>query len=95
MDSVNENEIDYGECWCENPLEGVLVEIRVKVKDRIVVLQEVPQGVCAECGIKVFKPDTLDRAESLFRRASLPDPPPSPDPDPQPRGRPPGQSGGR
>lgn len=58
--------IDYGVCECDTPFESCYLDVRLSICDTIVVLSGVPQGVCPNCGCRVYKPGTLERLESLF-----------------------------
>ena len=58
---------EYGNCWCMTPYQGRYLEVRLKVQEKIVVLSEVPQGVCDRCAFKVYKPEVLWRLETLVR----------------------------
>jgi YgiT-type zinc finger domain-containing protein len=61
------NERDYGRCPCSGKYEGRAVEVRMNVEGRALVLAEVPQGVCALCGSRVYKSEVLERLESLMK----------------------------
>ena len=37
------------------------------VSGKIVVLTDVPQGSCPTCGSRVYKPEVLERIESLMK----------------------------
>lgn len=37
------------------------------VAGKVVVLTQIPQGVCSSCGSRVYKPETLERVESLMK----------------------------
>ncbi len=62
---------DYGRCPCTGFYEGRQVEVRLNVKGKIVVLKKVPQGTCTACGSRVYKAETMERIESLFKAARV------------------------
>jgi YgiT-type zinc finger domain-containing protein len=45
------------------------VEVRMNVKGKPVVLTNVPQGACPQCGSRVYKSEVLERLESLMKGA--------------------------
>ena len=58
---------DYGRCPCGGSYENRAVEVRMTVSGKPVVLTDVPQGACSTCGSRVYKPETLERIESLLK----------------------------
>ena len=58
---------DYGRCPCSGQYEQRFVEVRMTVKEKVVVLTDVPQGACPNCGSRVYKAETLERIESLMK----------------------------
>jgi YgiT-type zinc finger domain-containing protein len=59
--------IDYGKCPCGGVYERRFVEVRMTVENRMVVLTDVPQGACPQCGSRVYKVVALERIESLMK----------------------------
>jgi hypothetical protein len=51
-----------------------MVEVRMTVEDEVVVLTDVPQGACPECGSRVYKARMLEVIEALMRRKPAPGP---------------------
>jgi HTH-type transcriptional regulator/antitoxin MqsA len=48
------NEYDYGECHvCGSPLVAKLVKQDLWIRGKLIVVQNVPAGVCPRCGEKV------------------------------------------
>jgi sulfoacetaldehyde acetyltransferase len=43
------------------------VEVRLTVSGKVVVLTDVPQGACPNCGSRVYKAEVLERIESLMK----------------------------
>jgi YgiT-type zinc finger domain-containing protein len=58
---------DYGICPCSGRYLSRFVEVRMTIKGKVVVLTAVPQGVCHQCGSRVYKPEVLQRVESLMK----------------------------
>lgn len=58
---------DYGRCPCSGIYQRRHVEVRMNVKGKAVVLTNVPQGACPQCGSRVYKAETLERLESLMK----------------------------
>jgi len=66
--------VDYGRCPCGGAYERRAVEVRMTVDDQVVVLEDVPQGSCPECGSRVYKAATLVGIESAMRGVLPPSP---------------------
>jgi YgiT-type zinc finger domain-containing protein len=58
---------DYGRCPCGGAYEHRYVEVRMTVGGKVVVLTDVPQGACPNCGSRVYKPEVLERIEFLMK----------------------------
>lgn len=56
----------YGRCPCSGTYEQRRVEIRLRVHDEPVVLNDVPQGLCPSCGSRVYKRNVLAVIEALM-----------------------------
>lgn len=63
--------IDYGRCPCGGVYENRQVEIRMNVCGKVVVLEDVPQGFCPNCGSRVYKTEVLEKLESLMKGESV------------------------
>lgn len=57
---------DYGRCPCAGQYENRFVEVRLTVAGKTVVLTDVPQGACPNCGSRVYKAEVLERIETLM-----------------------------
>jgi YgiT-type zinc finger domain-containing protein len=57
----------YGRCPCSGSYQGRSVEVRLTVNGKVVVLTNVPQGACPNCGSRVYKGEVLERIESLMK----------------------------
>lgn len=62
---------DYGRCPCNGLYENRFVEVRLTVKGKVVVLTQVPQGACPNCGSRVYKGEVLERIESLMKQKKV------------------------
>lgn len=58
---------DYGRCPCSGIYDNRFVEVRLTVNAKVVVLTDVPQGACPNCGSRVYKAEVLERIESLMK----------------------------
>ena len=59
---------NYGTCLCRGQYQNRLVEVRMTVGGKIIVLADVPQGACPICNSRVYKVEILERIESLMKR---------------------------
>jgi YgiT-type zinc finger domain-containing protein len=57
--------IEYGRCPCGGIFDGRTVEIRLSKPDRAIVVENVPQGACPQCGSRVYKTEVLECIESI------------------------------
>lgn len=58
---------EYGRCPCGGQYDQRYVEVRMTVNGKVVVLTDVPQGACPNCGSRVYKAEVLERIESLMK----------------------------
>lgn len=58
---------EYGRCPCSGAYSQRAVEVRLNVGGKTVVLTNVPQGACPNCGSRVYKAEVLERIESLMK----------------------------
>jgi YgiT-type zinc finger domain-containing protein len=58
---------DYGECEiCNTPLEERYVKQDFWLRGELIVVEEVPAGVCPQCGEKVVKADVGRQLATLM-----------------------------
>jgi YgiT-type zinc finger domain-containing protein len=57
----------YGPCRCSGTFEQREIEVRFRIQEETVVLDDVPQGVCPSCGTKVYKANVLAAIETLMK----------------------------
>jgi len=62
----------YGRCPCGGSYELRPVEVRMQVDSEMVVLTDVPQGACPQCGGRVYKADILEALEVIRCRGAEP-----------------------
>ena len=59
--------LEYGTCPCGGKYENRFVEVRMTVGDKQIVLNDVPQGACPQCGSRVYKAEMLERIEAMMK----------------------------
>lgn len=64
----------YGRCPCGGLYEERTIHVPLTLGDERVVIADVPQGSCPNCGSRVYKAVTLEGIEAVMRRR--PPPPP-------------------
>lgn len=53
-----EPKYDYGKCEiCDTPMEARLIKQNFWIRGELIVVEDVPAGVCPQCGEKVVKAD--------------------------------------
>jgi YgiT-type zinc finger domain-containing protein len=62
---------EWGRCPCGGYYETRMVEVKMNVAGRHIILTDVPQGVCANCGSRVYKAETLARIEGIMKNEPL------------------------
>jgi YgiT-type zinc finger domain-containing protein len=63
--------LDYGRCPCGGKYDRRAVEVRLTVNGKVIVLTDVPQGACPNCGSRVYKAEVLERIETLMKAGRL------------------------
>jgi YgiT-type zinc finger domain-containing protein len=68
----------YADCtFCGGEVEERHINYDYRRHDHLLVLQNVPAGVCLQCGEKYFTPDVLKKMDlsfhNIFERAQQPD----------------------
>lgn len=58
---------DYGLCWCGNQIRSTAVPVRLRVAEKLVTVESVPQGVCGLCHFTYYRADILETLEALLR----------------------------
>ena len=58
---------DFGDCtFCGGEVEDKMVEYDYRRLGRLLVISNVPSGVCRQCGEKYFKPEVLKRMDQAY-----------------------------
>lgn len=58
MMKTKTNRYDYGECEiCDTPMQEKSIKQNLWVRGKLVVVEDIPAGVCQQCGEKVVKAD--------------------------------------
>ena len=58
---------NFADCtFCDGEVEGKAVEYDYRRLGRLLVISNVPAGVCRQCGEKYFKPDVLKRMDQAY-----------------------------
>ncbi|HVN54165.1 MAG TPA: YgiT-type zinc finger protein [Anaerolineaceae bacterium] len=63
----------FGTCPCGGKYENHSIKVTLNVNDQSIVLDPVPQGVCPNCGSRVYTTETLELIEKIIK--STPDRP--------------------
>jgi YgiT-type zinc finger domain-containing protein len=76
------NKYNYGECEiCNTPMQEKLIKQDFWIREQLIVLENVPAGVCPQCGEKIVKADVgrkianiLESSETIAKapRISVP-----------------------
>lgn len=58
---------NFGDCtFCGGEVEEKQIEYDYRRLERLLVISNVPSGVCRQCGEKYFKPDVLKRMDQAY-----------------------------
>ena len=59
---------DYGKCEiCDTPLEEKNIQQDFWIKEKLVVIERVPAGVCPQCGEKVVNAEVGEHIADLLK----------------------------
>ena len=59
---------DYGKCEiCDTPLEEKNIRQHFCIKDKLLVIEKVPAGVCPQCGEKVVNAEVGEHIAELLK----------------------------
>lgn len=57
----------FGDCtFCGGSVEERRIEYDYRRRDRLLVISNVPAGVCRQCGEKYFQPGVLKRMDAAY-----------------------------
>lgn len=58
---------DFGDCtFCGGEVEEKQIEYDYRRLGQLLVISNVPSGVCRQCGEKYFKPEVLKRMDQAY-----------------------------
>lgn len=58
---------EYGDCsFCQGEVEETKIEYDYRRRSHLLVINDVPAGVCQQCGEKYFTAHTLKRLDHVF-----------------------------
>ncbi len=64
---------EYGDCYyCGGAVKEQLVAREIRWKGQLLVFEDVPMGVCTQCGEKVLKPDVAKRLDQVLQQGQKP-----------------------
>ncbi len=68
----------FGDCsFCGGEVEEKRIDYDYRRKAKLLIMRNVPAGVCRQCGEKYFKPDVLKRMDQsyhdIFERHETPE----------------------
>ena len=67
-----EAEYDYGECEiCNTPMQEKYIKQDFWIRGELIVVEDVPAGVCPQCGEKVVKANIGQRITRLLENSEL------------------------
>ena len=63
-------EYDYGGCeMCNTPMQEKLIKQDFWIRGKLIVVEDVPAGVCQQCGEKVVKAEVGQRIAKLIENS--------------------------
>ncbi len=64
---------DYGDCFfCGGEIEERLLPREIRWKGELLVFEDVPMGVCAQCGEKFLRPDVAKKMDAALQSPKRP-----------------------
>jgi YgiT-type zinc finger domain-containing protein len=65
---TSNNNYNHGECEiCDTPLQGKLINQDFWINGQLIVVENVPAGICPRCGEKVVKADVGQSIAELIK----------------------------
>lgn len=59
--------MNFGDCtFCGGLVEERRIDFDYRRKGRLLIMKNVPAGVCRQCGEKYFRPDVLKRMDERY-----------------------------
>jgi YgiT-type zinc finger domain-containing protein len=62
---MKQSKSDYAACECGGKVVERLVTVDLRIKGRLFEFENVPVGVCLDCGERVYKGPVLEQLEHL------------------------------
>lgn len=64
---------EYSDCYfCGGRVEEKLLPREIRWQNQLFVFENVPMGVCSQCGEKVLKPDVAKHIDSILQKKKKP-----------------------
>ncbi len=64
---------DYSECYyCGGTVKEDNITREIRWKERLYIFENVPVGVCMQCGEKVIKPEVAKNLDFLLKKQTEP-----------------------
>ncbi|MGC1376383.1 MAG: YgiT-type zinc finger protein [Anaerolineales bacterium] len=64
---------DYGDCYfCGGDIEERLLPREIRWQGELLIFENVPTGVCTQCGEKFFRPDVAKKLDVVLRSQKQP-----------------------
>jgi YgiT-type zinc finger domain-containing protein len=72
MNPIENDSYDYGLCdVCESPMEERIISQSFWIQGQLIVVENIPAGVCPQCGEKVVKADIGHQVLNLIGNREL------------------------
>ena len=64
---------NYSDCYyCSGKVEEKFITREIRWKDNLFIVENVPCGVCNQCGEKVIKPETAKKIDKILLQKEKP-----------------------
>jgi len=63
----------YSDCfYCGGKVEEQLLPREIRLEDKLLIVENVPMGVCVQCGEKALKPEVAESIDRIIREKKKP-----------------------
>ncbi len=70
---MEEEQIQYDNCFfCESVVEEHLLTRDIRWKGKLVIIENVPTGICSRCGEKFLRPEVAKTIDAALESAKRP-----------------------
>lgn len=70
---VSKMKTKYSDCfYCGGVVEEKLMSREIRWRDRLFIFENVPMGVCKQCGEKILKPDVTKAIDQVLNDKKKP-----------------------